>query len=323
MQLFLLVLRQKYFEPAPAVPPTRIKISMDNELDMYEPTGASETTPIVIYLPGITGGTSEAMAFVRRVVERDWVGGVHFRRGHAGPLNKASFNLFGNAHDLRACILYLRERYPLRPIALVGNSAGTAILVRYLGVFGADARVKCAVCISAGYDISTDTGVWSRAGFKGTWLDNYLVRAIKSFFLEPNSALLRAHDAETYAQLERASSVMEFQRLASRFAHPEAQQPPWTEAEWLVETCPLRVAGGIRLPTLAINAVDDPICHNDFVERHAFGLPDTNDHLALVLTDVGSHCAFLDFDEQLKVDKYAERLALAFIDGVLRAPPAV
>ena len=321
VQLFILVMHQKLVQKSIKAE-RRILVSLDNYLDVYQDLASvSERAPVVIYLPGIAGGNAEAMGFVKHVVSNGWIAMVHLRRGHAGPLSEPSFNLFGNAQDLRECILHIETHFPGRPIALVGNSAGTAILVRYLGVFKEDARVAAAVCISAGYDISTHTGVWSRSGFKDSLLDRYLTATLKRFFIANNAALLQAHNADAYNRLVAAPNMQEFQREASEFAHPSPSAPgsrAWDDEEWLRETCPLTVSSGIRVPTLAINAEDDPICHFEFVERHAFNLPVTNEHLALVLTEVGSHCAFLDFEggPRLKVENYAHRLALGFIDAI-------
>ena len=56
------------------------------------------------------------------------------RRGHGTlPLTAPRFSTIGSTDDLRAQLDQIRRRLPRSPLYGLGVSAGTALLVRYLG----------------------------------------------------------------------------------------------------------------------------------------------------------------------------------------------
>lgn len=276
----------------------------------YPPLGGGKGTPIAVYLPGITGRSSEALQFVKRCHERGYIAIVFNRRGHAQRLKLAEFNIFGNARDLKLAIESIRSEMPESPIALVGSSAGTAVMVRYLGEYSHLGQVACAVGLSPGYDVEH---VWDR--IRGTLLDQYLVRQLKKFFLHDNLAVLRGKNSQAVDALLAAGTVHDFALAASAFTRHDGE---YSYLEWLEETCPLKVVLQIAVPTLCVNALDDPICLRGAVERLGHQLPYQNKHCALVTTEFGSHCAHQDFSRGGWLpDNWGHTVALDFIHGVV------
>ena len=51
-------------------------------------------------------------------------------------------NLFGSTQDLREQLLYIQDKFPQSDLYGVGSSAGTGLLVRYLGEEGEQTRSK-------------------------------------------------------------------------------------------------------------------------------------------------------------------------------------
>lgn len=281
-------------------------------LDWFLPKEVNPTTPIVVYLFGITGTTQEAASFVRRVtLERKWIVVLFHRRGHMQPLKTPEFNLFGNARDLHLALQSIRASHPLHPIALVGSSAGSALLVRYLGEFSQHSMgVICGVALSPGYDIHE-----TPMRIQNTVLDRYLLRRIKSFFLLPNTQVLREKDAMAVDRMETSVTLAEFCKEAAVFAH---HQETYSYSRFLENTCPLQVKSNVCLPLLCVNALDDPICVREIVEQVGCVLPFQNAHMALVTTENGSHCAHFNFFHGIwKPENWGYTLALDFIQGVL------
>ncbi|KAH9259043.1 hypothetical protein BASA81_002663 [Batrachochytrium salamandrivorans] len=284
-------------------------------LDWFYPPSSGEQvlgkgTPIAIYLPGITGRASEALQFVNRCHERGYIAIVFHRRGHAQRLKLAEFNIFGNSRDLKLAIDSIQMEMPESPIALVGSSAGTAVMVRYLGEYSHLGQVACAVGLSPGYDVEH---VWHR--IKGTVLDRYLVGRLKEFFLHDNLAVLREKNSSAVDVLLVAETVHDFALAASVFTRHDGE---YSYPEWLEETCPLKVVLKIAVPTLCLNALDDPICLRGAVERIGHQLPYQNKHCALITTEFGSHCAHQDFSRGGWLpDNWGHTLALDFIHGVI------
>ncbi len=56
---------------------------------------------------------------------------------------------------------------------------------------------------------------------------------------------------------------------------------------------PAVVLDDIKIPTLILNAKDDPVCHIENVYEHQHRITAMN-NVILVLTERGSHCAYLE-----------------------------
>ena len=53
----------------------------------------------------------------------------------------------GDASDLRHAVSVIQEQYPTSPLAVVGLSAGSGLLVRYLGEEAGQSPVQAAVAL--------------------------------------------------------------------------------------------------------------------------------------------------------------------------------
>jgi predicted alpha/beta-fold hydrolase len=325
IQLGLLMLKgmiQKPFEP------TRrevlyLKHSGGDQvlLDWFLPSSSQSTTamksdtPVIVYIPGITGGLKESLEFAKFVNEKGWIAVAYHRRGHESLLRTPTFNIFGSAADLKVAVDSIKLTHPNSPIALVGSSAGSALMVRFLGEYGGEANVVAAVGLSPGYDIG---GMWKIVG--GSFFDRYLVQRLKEFFVYRNVELLSQRDHSAVTLLKQAKSVEEFARHAIVFTSEHHQSDGRgkirTYEDWLETTCPLRVSHDIVVPTLCLNALDDPICHRDLVENIGFSMPEKNRNCALIVTENGSHCAHQTFHSGLPKN-WGHIIALEFIENVV------
>lgn len=278
-------------------------------LDWFLPANYNDTTPIVVYIPGITGTLREAFGFTKEIIAKGWVGVVFHRRGHEANLRCPSFNIFGNARDLRIAIECIHASSSKSPIFLVGSSAGSAVMVRYLGEFKDKPIVQAAVGLSPGYDIEN---MWNR--IHGSFFDRYLAKQLKKFFIQSNETILSSRNRATVERLYAAQTVEEFAKLACNFASETSEL---NYEEWLKITCPLRVAHNISTPCLCLNALDDPICHRDMVMQIGYSLPHENLNCALIITENGSHCSHQYWSEDLQIKNWGHHVALQFFDGIL------
>ena len=157
------------------------------------PSSLPASAPVVLILPGLcgsiegTGHTIDAMlqAGLRPVC-------LH-ARGCSVPMSSPRFNMFGDTHDLRDALGRIALRWPEAPVCLHSISAGTALMVRYLGELGARAPIAAAVANCPGYDIGVCI---TRVG----WLYDagYYLSVLKRHWLGGrNGEVLRAADAAT------------------------------------------------------------------------------------------------------------------------------
>ena len=308
VQLIVHVIRQRRL---PRQPPFRRETLTTADggsigLDWLEPPAAAANAPVLLLLHTIPGTSREFLDLARLAAARGWRAVVCLRRGHLGtPLTSPKCNLLGNTDDLRQQIAAVRARLPGAPLLALGSSAGTGLLVRYLGEERAKAPVVAAVAICPGYDTS-EGGAFSR--FVPA-LDRHILGACKAFFLRrQNDALLRG--VAGYDRLRAARSLAEYQRCAfalEGFADVGAMH---------AATNPMAVARNIRTPLLVINAEDDPVCTVQNVYDHMDLFNEPHDRM-LLLTRHGGHCTF--FEGLLwPRGNWAERVAMDYMQEVLR-----
>jgi predicted alpha/beta-fold hydrolase len=162
-----------------------------------------EHAPIVLILPGLCGSVDGTGYSVRAMLDAGMRPAVFHSRGCGVGLTSPNFNLFGDTDDLRAAIARIAEQRPGAPVCLYSISAGTALMVRYLGEEGEGAPITAAVANCPGYDI----GVCMQ---RVAWLYNggYYMGVLKRHWLTgENGDVLRAASPELFAKMEAAPDM--------------------------------------------------------------------------------------------------------------------
>ena len=262
---------------------------------------ATDSAPVLLVLPTVCGDGQSLRGFAREMRARlGWCVVILNRRGHGDlPLTTPCFNILGSAGDLREQLRHIRGRLPSSPLYAVGLSAGSGLLVRYLGEEGERTPVTAAVAVCPGYDT---TRAFTRVH---RTYDRYLVSQLREHFLERHQAALQP--VAGYAETLASRSVAEFQdRGFPLFGFPSA-------AEYHRHTNPLEVVAGIRVPLLVLNAADDPVCAVENVREHLH-VVDAVPETVVALTARGSHCAF--FEGVLRPASWACRVIAEYLTAV-------
>ncbi len=285
LQLALLIWRDRrtpplaYDRSEPLVLRDGGTVSLD-WLGLDDPT-LDPTTPTVVVLPTICGDGQTMRRTARALRHRlGWRIVVCNRRGHGTlPFTAPRFSTLGATDDVRAQIARVRERLPEAPLYGLGVSAGSGLLVRYLGEEGARTPLAAGIAYCPGYDT---TRAFHR--IHPTY-DRYLVRAVRRYFVERHAEHLAA--VPGYTALGASRTVGEFhdrQFACAGFASTE---------DFHAATNPMVVADAVAVPLLILNAADDPVCTLANVDEHRSLFERVPESL-LVLTARGSHCAFLE-----------------------------
>lgn len=271
--------------------------------------GAEPETPLLVVLHTITGSGDGLRRFIAAIQARlGWVVAACNRRGHGGlELTAPRINTMGSTDDLRRQLHAIEARRPGAPIYGVGVSAGSGLLVRYLGEEGSRSRLRAAVALCPAYDI--------RDAFRHAHprYDRYLTRKMIEFFLHRNRRVLG--DVDGYDHCAAATTMTEFHdRL-----HPLAGFA--TREAYYRESNPMDVADDVAVPALVLNAADDPVCVERNVHRHLDGLLRLP-RLTLALTRRGGHCGF--FETPRDTESWADRAVAEYLVAVhgLLAPTA-
>lgn len=257
-------------------------------------------TPTLAVLHTITGTPQSMRVFVRDMQRlTGWRIVLCERRGHGElPLTSPRFNTLGDTEDLREQLRRIGERHPHSPLYAAGISAGTGLLVRYLGEQGDDTPLHGAFAYCPGYDIEV-AFARSRAPYS-----RVMARRLVRQFVTRNREALAAWPS--LARLEEAQSLDEFHQHLYECAGYDSWQA------YLDGCNPVALMERISVPLLVLNAEDDPVCVADNVREHEHAmarLPRT----LLAVTSRGSHCAYLS---GLTARHWAHHLAAEFLQAV-------
>lgn len=258
------------------------------------------TTPTIVLLHTLTGSPQSMQELALDLHNiTGWRVVLCVRRGHADlPLTQPQFNIFGSVTDLHEQLSIIHERLPESLLYGVGSSAGSGLLVRYLGVMGNEALLKAAFAYSPGYN--TDTGFDHIQPFYSRYMAKKLLRK----FVEPHAKTI-AHLPNT-TQLRNVQTLREFHRHAFEFAGYSSYE------EYARDINPMRVFSRISIPMMILNAEDDPVCNI----QNAAPYLDTMrkmPNFILVTTAQGSHCAHY---EGWRAKSWAARLIGEYLKTV-------
>jgi predicted alpha/beta-fold hydrolase len=262
---------------------------------------APEETPVLVLLHTITGSGDGLRRFIAGVRERlGWVVAACNRRGHAGlELTAPRINTMGATDDLRRQLVAIEARRPAAALYGVGVSAGSGLLVRYLGEEGAGAHFRAAVALCPAYDLRDAFRYAHRA------YDRYLTRKMVEFFLRRNKDALSHIDG--YDDCVAATTMADFHDRLYPLAGFESR-----EAFYLGSN-PMEVARNVAVPVLVINAADDPVCVERNVNRHLEEMQRLS-RMTLAVTRRGGHCGF--FEGLRRSDSWSDRAIAEYLGAV-------
>lgn len=240
-----------------------------------------EDTPTMLVLHTISGNPQSMRSFVRYVHENlAWRVALCVRRGHGElALTTANFNTMGNVEDLAAQINHIQTQFPHSDLYATGVSAGSGVLAHYLGVAGKNTPIKAAMAYCPAYDMRN---AFSRAK---PFYSKMMAKKLNRLFITPNEDVIK--HLNTFDVLRNSSDLHEFHQHLYELAGNSSTD------EYMKKSNPSEVFEGIEIPILILNSKDDPVCHIENVYEHLDRMQ-RMDNLILVVTDRGSHCAFLE-----------------------------
>ena len=246
----------RFLNPSPGLLLTRERWETpDNDfidLDWLD-TGADSANLIVLF-HGLEGCSSShyARSLMSRARRLGWRGVVSHFRGCSGEHNRlARAYHSGDASEIDWILRRIKEKNPRVKIYAVGVSLGGNVLLKWLGEQGRRASeiVEKAAAVSVPVDLATAAGVLDRGCRKLIYTRHFL-KTLKQKALDKISR----HELKIDLHQVRAAST--FHQIDDLFTAPvhgfETAEDYWNKSSskpWLPH---------IRLPTLLINARNDP-----------------------------------------------------------------
>ncbi len=284
----------------------RVELPDGDFIDLHEsPTDLGEEAPTVLVLHGLEGSSRATYIWsMARELTRHALRTVRMNfRGCGDEINRLPrFYHAGDTSDLDAVVRSLRLRAPDSRIAIIGFSLGGNTLLKYLGERGSGASrdVVAAAAISVPFDLVAGTSRLESGGM-GWFYSRYFIRKLTA-----KARRKRAELAEI-CEIDRALSaatVREYDEFATAQIHGfsdawhyyrDSSCHPWIEE--------------IRVPTLLLHALDDPLLPADRVPARALH---ENPWLADGIVPSGGHVGFVSGTPWNPVF-WAEREAARFV----------
>ncbi len=238
--------------------------------------------PLLVLFHGLEGSSHShyARALMRAVTRRGWAGCVLHFRGCGGVPNTAAVAYHsGDSAEIGHNLALLRRLEPQRPLLAVGVSLGGNALAKYLGEQGDAALCDAAAVVSAPLDLPA-AGAALEQGWARRLYTPYFLRTL----LPKVAAEAAQYPAADLAAVRRSRHLGDFDDAFTAPVHGFADKHDYYRR---AQAKPL--LGGIRRPTLLLNARNDP-----FMPAHA--LPhaaQVSDAVYLLQPDQGGHVGFV------------------------------
>jgi predicted alpha/beta-fold hydrolase len=260
----------------------RLELGDGDFVDLDWLTGGS--VGLVLLLHGLEGSSCSpyivAMARAIRAAHpaRD-VLAFNFRGCSGEPNRMCRFYHSGETGDLREVLAAIPESY--RSIALIGFSLGGNVLLKYLGEAPerVDSRVEAAVAFSVPCHLASSAEVLAHP-FNRFYMKRFLTTLERKV----------RHHAERFPdsiKLDGVGSMRTFREFDGRFTAP---LHGFRDADdYWEQSSSLQFLPGIRVPTLLVNARNDPFLSPEcFPEASALDNP----NLDLEFPATGGHAGF-------------------------------
>lgn len=226
---------------------------------------------IVLYLHTVCGNYTQ-LAHIARLVGNDKFAYVSYTRsGNDGNLRSNKFNFIGRIDELQLVIAYIQSIYPGVPIHAIGASAGSALLIRYLGKHNQLKTIKSAILVSPGYDFIQSFEYMN--GFTKAYLVNKMKYMIRHLPYKDDIDAVRTLD-----------DWVVFQSKLNGYGSRD---------EYVKDCNPVYYLDKINVPSLFISSLDDTIFNGDLTKQY-LSLPNVNPNVVLVVTKRGGHVIFED-----------------------------
>ncbi|EFO96698.1 hypothetical protein CRE_17088 [Caenorhabditis remanei] len=298
-QANLRVLEQKYHPSwwCPFGTTQTVKIIFSREIVEFEdggaagidwliPEGTDDTTPIVIFLPGITGSTHDSSYVLHPVMEardKGWKCLVVNPRG-LGGVKLRTTRTYNAAlpHDFAFIAKMVHERYPEARKLGCGFSMGGMILWNYLAMMGEDVHLDAGMIVSSPWDpmVASDS---IECFIPQTIFNRFIAKSLVDI-VRPYRELFK--DMVDFDAVLKCNTVRGFDKA---FVTPMYGFESY-EAYYKMATLATKV-DKIKIPCVTLNSVDDyfspvqciPI--NDIAE---------SENVLGIITNHGGHTAFME-----------------------------
>jgi len=277
----------------------------------------SDTTPIVLILPGVTGGCDKPYIshLVSEANKRNYHAVVLILPGciiKGDEINMCTAPRFYSpleTSDVQTAIDYILRVLPNSPLIGVGHSMGAAMLVKYLGSeHGQTTKMKACISLS---------NPWDFIEIAKNMQDSFINRNIynRHFFsywinvYKKNAHIFKDVSTLNHEEINKATCVHDFEDRISRvlYGFPSLE-------EYLSQCSCSNSIEKLKIPLFVIHAMDDPVVPLSAFPFHQLR---TSENMFTAITKSGGHSGWLEGHFNCRGICFADELSMQFIDAVL------
>jgi uncharacterized protein len=267
--------------------------------------------PHLVILHGLEGTPRShyARGLFLEAARRGWAADLLLFRGCGEELNRAPrFYHSGETGDLDAVVRRLLSADVDATFVFAGVSLGGNVLLKWLGELGASVprRIAAAAAVSVPFDLARASRHIGH-GFARVYQRHFL-RSLR------RKALAKL---ETYPSLvpreriESARTLYEFDDAVTAPVHGFSDAD-----DYYSRSSSIRFLQDIRVPTLLLNAIDDPFLPRDVLDQVKRVAAD-NPRIEIEFPASGGHVGFVSGHNPLRPFYYAEWRVTEFLDRAI------
>ncbi len=272
--------------PAPRVALRRERRETpDGDFIDFDWAGTDAASPTLVLFHGLEGSSEShyARSIAAAAAERGWRAAIVHFRGCSGEPNRLSRAYHSGDSDEADWVLR-RLAGERGPVHAAGISLGGNVLLKWLGERGSQARdvVRRAAAVSAPLDLAAADRALS-TGFSRLAYARMFLRTLKR---KSREKLVRHPRAFDGARAAAARTLYEFDDAVTAPLHGFAGA-----ADYYARASSGPVLRHIRVPTLLLNALNDPFLPRDALER---ATREASGDVLLEFPTTGGHVGFVD-----------------------------
>ncbi len=244
---------------------------------------------IVVMLHGLAGSIESQYirGLMQQCIKHDWCAVLLHFRGCSGRPNRLPRNYHsGDSDDLAYFVSTLARQYPNAILTGVGFSLGGNVLLKWLGETGTRNPLEAAVAVSVPFDLHK-AAYRVNHGFSRIYQWRIL-RDIRNKLLEKYNTVQPPVDIETLKQI---NNFYDFDNTLTAPLHGFRNA-----FDYYSKTSSRQFLKKIRVPTLIIQAADDPLFSTDLVVYPH----ELSSSVLLEYSPQGGHVGFISGNNPLK-----------------------
>jgi predicted alpha/beta-fold hydrolase len=246
-----------------------------------------DAPPVVVLFHGLTGdsGDLNLQYLTRAFNEKGWDVVIPIRRGCGDgsiKLTRQKHYSYGGLQETEFVVEYIyRKVKPLRrPLIGVGLSAGSNILANYLGTYGSRSRLSGGISVANGYCWNKGTEALRRSPVWDTILQGMVFRTLLHRHEVFKSELTHLEEPIVIPTRQFSSQRDYDEHVARRLLEYKSLEEFYHD-----QSCATRLHN-IAVPTIFLNAIDDPVAHADCIPMETLR---KNPSTVLITTASGGH----------------------------------